>query len=47
MGGPGLKKKFFLAFGLQFGLKIRGPSPGSATVPRKLVFNHYYTIITH
>ena len=35
-GGGSLQKKFFLAFGPQFGLKLRGergvgPSPGSAT----------------
>ena len=36
-GGPGLKNKFFQAFGPQFGRKIRGgrgPSLGSATASR-------------
>ena len=40
--GGGLKKKSFRPFGPQFGLKIRGPSPGSATAVRIVETDHSY-----
>ena len=41
-GGGGSQKTFFRPFRPQFGLKIRGPSPGSATVVRIVETDHSY-----
>ena len=41
-GGGGSQKTFFRPFGPQFGLKIRGPSPGSATAVRIVETDHSY-----
>ena len=41
-GGGGSQKTFFRPFRPQFGLKIRGPSPGSATAVRIVETDHSY-----
>ena len=41
-GGGGSQKTFFRPFGPQFDLKIRGPSPGSATAVRIVETDHSY-----
>ena len=40
--GGGSQKTFFRPFGPQFGLKIRGPSPGTATAVRIVETDHSY-----
>ena len=40
--GGGVSKNFFRPFGPQFGLKIRGPSPGSDNAVRIVETDHRY-----